>query len=855
MGKFYFAICCLIATLSAQSQTDNYVEEFTKFDKSRIENWTTTQKVNTSKNELEITAHEKTKWEGINILMPTLDLSTNTLIGFKVKSNQNVTVRIDLIERNGDVTFVSNAIPVSKSIFGDDKWNTVYFDLNGHFEQMWPKPASLNPKNITGINISLNPGAPFSGTVTIDSITFAKATVIPEQSIDKYVTLNQIGFLPDAKKIAIVNGSNQDAFTIVKNNGLEVVYSGKLSNGKYWDLSDETVKQAIFTDFTTEGTYMVHIPDVGYSNPFEIKNAVYDDLLKSSIKAFYYQRCSSPIEEEFGGTWSRKSGQADTLIYIHPSAYTEGRDNPMFTFSSPGGWYDAGDYNKYIVNCGITMYTLLSIVESYPEFSAKLKLNIPEKNNALPDVLDEILYNLRWMLTMQDPADGGVYHKLTHENFEPMEMPNQIDLKRYVMPKTTAASLDFCAVMAQASRVLAPFEAQLPGLADSCMSSAIKAWTWAKLNPKVYYDQHEINQKFKPIVYTGTYGDGMLYDEFQWAATELLISTGNGIFSQEIDVANTTYDLPNWSNVQTLGLISLLRHKKYIAYQIDTILLKQKYLDLVNPMLDYSQNSPFHIPMGYNKANFEWGSNANAANISMLLLQAYYVTKDDKYYQAALDNYDYLLGRNPLGYCYVTTKGSKSPAFLHHRPSEADEISVPIPGFLVGGPQPGREDKCVYEWSSPAKNYSDDVCSYSTNEIAINWNAPLAYISSAFVAHEQNLDISTLPNPRTTLVFPDLTKIMKVKPVVASEFNPIIIFPNLETGELKVHYSVEAFSKVTLTNEKGKVLMTDEINLIGSFEKMYNINLPTGAYTITVTNEKTSHSKQFIINRTIIKGK
>jgi endoglucanase len=130
--------------------------------------------------------------------------------------------------------------------------------------------------------------------------------------------------------------------------------------------------------------------------------------------------------------------------------------------SSPRGWYDAGDYNKYVVNSGITMGTLLSLYEDFPSYFENFNTNIPESNNGVPDLLDEVIWNLRWMLTMQDPADGGVYHKLTNPRFDGMVMPDAAKNPRYVVQKNTIATLDFVAVTAQSGRILKAFENKFP---------------------------------------------------------------------------------------------------------------------------------------------------------------------------------------------------------------------------------------------------------------------------------------------------------------------------------------------------------------------------------------------------------
>ena len=128
--------------------------------------------------------------------------------------------------------------------------------------------------------------------------------------------------------------------------------------------------------------------------------------------------------------------------------------------STPYGWYDAGDYNKYIVNSGISTFTLLSAYETYPSYFDTLELNIPESGNGIPDILDEALWNIRWMMTMQDTTDGGVYNKTTEASFSSFVMPAQVTTTRYVAAKGTAATLDFAAIMAMTARI---YKNYLPG--------------------------------------------------------------------------------------------------------------------------------------------------------------------------------------------------------------------------------------------------------------------------------------------------------------------------------------------------------------------------------------------------------
>ena len=135
--------------------------------------------------------------------------------------------------------------------------------------------------------------------------------------------------------------------------------------------------------------------------------------------------------------------------------------------------------------------------------------------------------------------------------------------------------------------------------------------------------------------------------------------------------------------------------------------------------------------MGQNRSDFVWGSNSVAANQGVLLINAYLLTHNKKYLDAALTNADYLLGRNAIGYSFVTGIGYKSVMHPHHRPSVADGIDDPVPGLLSGGPNPGMQDKCKYPFTEPETAYVDVMESYASNEIAINWNAPAVYLFSA----------------------------------------------------------------------------------------------------------------------------
>lgn len=567
------------------------------------------------------------------------------------------------------------------------------------------------------------------------------------QKISLRIKLNQSGFYPNAPKIAVLTGSDSSTdFYITSTNLRDTVFTGKLSEEKQSAYSSTKTRIANFSSLTAKGSFVVCIPGVGNSYVFEIGNYANRNAAIATLKGFYYQRASMPLEEKYAGKWHRSAGHPDNIVYIHPSAAS--KERPAGTIiSTPGGWYDAGDYNKYIVNSGITMGTLLSAYEDFPVYFKQLNTNIPESNDAVPDILNEAIYNLRWMLTMQDPNDGGVYNKCTNASFDGMVMPGVTKAPRYAVQKGTAATLDFAAVTAQGSRILKNYKKELPGLSDSCLQASKKAWQWALLNPDMEYNQQAMNLKYKPEISTGGYGDRNFKDEWFWAAAELYITTRDKRFYDTLNNHITdNVSLPGWSNVSMPGYYSFLRFSKELPASIsgDIAIMKNKVLNIANGYIEKVPANAFGTVMGQSVKDFSWGGNATDANQGILLIKAYMLTGDKKYIDYALTNLDYLLGRNATGYSFITGIGSKSPMFPHHRQSTADGITDPVPGLVVGGPNPGMQDGCEYEFKEPETAYADIVCAYASNEIAINWNASVVYLANAIEALQKQVGYSAI---------------------------------------------------------------------------------------------------------------
>lgn len=557
-------------------------------------------------------------------------------------------------------------------------------------------------------------------------------SILPEGSIH----VNQVGYYPTQEKIAVVNDGVVDEFVIIDTEGQEV-FSGAPSYTATTEWSDKTRTVLDFTPLTQPGEYRLTAGgDTAY---VRIADDVLKPLADDALRSFYYQRSGMPIEEQYAGKWHRPAGHPDDSVTLHPSAYGPVRDASTVLVSSKG-WYDAGDYNKYIVNSAFTVGLMMDVYQMFPEYFNAQNVNIPESGNSTPDLLDEIMYNLEWMLTMQDPDDGGVYHKLTTDSFEGFIMPADCKKPRMVVQKTVTATLGFAAVMAQASRIYSAYEADYPGFPEKALEAAKAAVRWSLANREAFYRQ----EKLDPPVSTGAYGDMDAADEIFWVASEMYLATGdNRYFEKAFITAPNEFVTPTWGQTSGLGVMAWLLPNVAAPTPASpdpefVERMRSLLITYANSAIKGADNSAFHAPYGNKAFDFHWGClSEKACNTGIALVLAYELTGNEAYLANAYRNMNYVLGVNPTGYCYVTGHGTNSPMHPHHRISAADGIDDPIPGFLVGGPNPGQQDKndgALYSSDLPDESYSDSDPSYASNEIAINWSASLVGLSSALDA-------------------------------------------------------------------------------------------------------------------------
>jgi len=531
------------------------------------------------------------------------------------------------------------------------------------------------------------------------------------------ISINQLGYYPQSPKYVIIENTLADQFAVKTVADDQVVFEGLLTDVGDYDGSSRNLKLGDFSAFGDAGEYYIHLSSGGTSYPFSIDGDIYAQAMKDALKTFYFQRASMPIDEAYGGEWARSAGHPDDNCRFHESTGKEG------THSSPGGWYDAGDYGKYMVNGGISVSTLMLLHETLPQAFSD-DLNIPESGNGISDLLDEVKYELDWMKTMQD-QDGGAFFKVAGLQWPGFVSPANERMQRYVIGKSTTSTLNFAASLAQASRVYRDVDSNY---ADQCLEQAEQAWDWALANPSV--KEVEVNG-------SGSYGDSNYQDEFLWAAAELYISSGKEQYKSYLMdsslIQNPKISSPaNWGDLRNHAYFSLATQDNGLDNAtLETI--RSEIISYADKTLNYMAGNPYRIPM--RTKDFVWGSNGVICNYGINLAYAYQLTKDEKYMQGVLSITNYVFGQNALSFSFVTGYGSDSVKKPHNRIISSNFSSNIIPGFIAGGPNQHKNDNLNYNTDTPEKTYLDVEASYASNETAINWNAPFVFLL-AFVSQQ-----------------------------------------------------------------------------------------------------------------------
>jgi endoglucanase len=565
------------------------------------------------------------------------------------------------------------------------------------------------------------------------------------------VRVNQVGYLPKGPKNAtVVTEATTPLPWQLKNAAGAVVRSG-LTTPRGTDISSgQNVHSVDFGRYEKAGTGYTLVADGETSRPFDIGSGFYEQLRLDALKFYYTQRSGLAIRDDLRPGYGRPAGHigvapnlGDTDVPCQPGVCD-------YTLDVRGGWYDAGDHGKYVVNGGISVHQLMSeyersVLARTGEFWTLRDgtLQVPESGNHVPDVLDEARWEQEFLLRMRVPAGqpyaGMAHHKIHDSAWTGLPLLPHLDPQvRELHPVSTAATLNLAATAAQAARVFLLVD---PRFAAKNLAAAKTAWTAAKANPAIYADPND-------GVGGGAYNDADVSDEFYWAAAELFITTGGREYRDFLLASpHHTGDIWrdrgfDWGNTAQLGRLQLATLPNLLP---DRGRVRQSVVAGADRYLATLKAHPYGIPYAPAENTYDWGSNNLVLNNAVVMAVAFDITGQDRYRDGVLETMDYIFGRNALNQSYVTGYGEVASKNQHSR-WYARQLNPDLPnpprGTLSGGPNSSIQDPVAQQklqGCAPQFCYIDDIESWSTNELTINWNSPLAWIA-AFVADQDDGD-------------------------------------------------------------------------------------------------------------------
>lgn len=554
------------------------------------------------------------------------------------------------------------------------------------------------------------------------------ASPVKAQSISQQIIVDQFGWRNDARKTVIfanpINGQNSgnaytpgSQFQVRRSADNSVVFTGNTvvwNSGNTHTDSGDQAWHGDFTSVTTAGTYHIYDPNRNLrSFDFEIRDDIYGGVLQAATKMFYYQRSGISIPAQYGGNWTHAlahSQDANALLYT-TNAQTGTTRNVS------GGWYDAGDYNKYVPFLMGPMWDLLMAYELRPSAFTDAT-NIPESGNGVPDILDELKWELDWMLRMQ-AANGGVHNRVTVTSYSNgTDDPSTDTQPRYYTNVTTWSTATFAAITAHASRVFSAYGAQFPNYSNTLRAAAENAWTFLENNPSM----NPSTGKDGAAMASTDAGSNANEDQRLriLAAAQLFRSTGTGKYKTyfESNYNNTNATSENGFHPLSSGYMDASScwelNQAYIIYwgsagadgsivaQLKNMLKntmdwfhEPKYNQKTDPYLAYMLTG--HYTWGSNELKARWGQ------LAILALENNVNSAKNNVYREIAEEYlHYFHGRNPLSWVYLSNMGTRGAnlggdknveEFFHSwfrdgsaRYDGPNSQFGAAPGYLVGGP-------------------------------------------------------------------------------------------------------------------------------------------------------------------------
>jgi endoglucanase len=563
----------------------------------------------------------------------------------------------------------------------------------------------------------------------------AAVSNLSAQTISPNIRLNSVGFIPDfPKKASILADSTLSRVIYTVNNASTntVVYRDTIREFIHNSDTKENLWIADFSELTTPGSYYISVTapaNFGRSAAFRIAQDAFTEAYRTLMLGMYLWRCGSPtgVRASYNGvTYNHGACHLDdataSMRYIRSDGLDVRRD-------AAGGWHDAGDYNKYIVNSGVSVAMMLKAWEHFSHVLGNTNLIAVSASGQIPAFLTEVKWNLDWVAKMQYPNEAKVSHKLSAINFCGNILPERETGRRFFVPWSTAATGSFVGMLAQASRIYRQYDRVF---ADSCLAKARRSYDLLVSSSFAAADQSAFS--------TGQYGGGDS-DQRLWAAAEMWEATGESKYLDDLEnrLSLNAGNLTNrieWSNVAPIAAITYLNSQRPGRDPQRVEAIRAKLISTADGIVNTSQAHGY----GNTYPGNVWGSNGMVARTSYILHSAYKENGDVKYRHAIADALSHLLGRNYFGRSFVTQLGHNPPQKPHCRRSAASGRTWP--GYLVGGPTSQSMDdnsgavaspqldrqKCA---SLPATCWYDYENDYARNEIAINWNTAMIYALSA----------------------------------------------------------------------------------------------------------------------------
>lgn len=647
-------------------------------------------------------------------------------------------------------------------------------------------------------------------------------------TITEFIRIDQFGYRINAQKIAVIanpiSGFNAaDSFTpggayeIKRWDNDMTVLSG---NPTQWNGGAEHIQSGDqvwwfdFSSLTTEGEYYVYdiANDVG-SYKFSINDDVYNEVLRQAMRTFYYQRCGTSKTATHGGDWNDglcHHGAGQDLncrsILAQNDASTE--------LDLSGGWHDAGDYNKYVSFTYGPMHALLFAYSHNPVVFGD-NYNIPESGNGIPDIIDELIYELDWLQKMQ-LGDGSVLTKLAVTGFQSSSPPSSDTNARYYGPAQASSTAIAASIFAHAYLVLKDFPA-LTTYADDLLIRAEDAWDWIQANPA--YSAYD-NAGFASATTLRTtdeqkedrVGAAMLLFAATGAATYKTFAEINYI---DIRPIQWTYWYPFQPTIQDIALFyaNLAGASSSVATTIQNSFSTSTNSNNGNMLPAYlGSTDAYRAHVG--DGDYTWGTNKIKADMAIMFNNMNYYNLDPgnatNFENAAEGYIHYLHGINPQGKVMMTAMNDygaeNSCNEIYHiwfgdgTDYDNAETSLigPPPAYVPGGANPNYAPDDVYTGptiSPPLnqpiqKSYKDWNTSYPENswsvtETAIYYQAAYVQLLSAFAS-----SANVLP-----LELNNLSAKLMEKNHIQLSWN-VLSFENITNVEIESKNSQGIFEKI-----------------------------------------------------------